>query len=254
MGTYTTNYQLYMPTVGETGWGTLVNGNFTTIDTTMKSLNTRLTAVENEVNGNLSCTSVTTSGKITGNGGIAGTTGTFSGDVTAKNISKYGVIPYTLCLYSSTEPTDAVYSYTGPYSVLGGVTSGATVGRTIISQLQIPDNGTLSRTMFVGLNTDIPSALTNIKKYGGSWSNPVLKTNSEYITATISGISGTINNTTGLTITYAQVVHIYNNAPTFTFKNSRSGSSALPGGVTVEITNTSSSKQYFRYVLSGTIT
>ena len=92
MGTYTTNYNLFMPTVGETGWGELVNGNFTTIDTTMKSLSnrittcesygTRITAIENEVNGNLNCTSVTTSGKITGNGGIAGTTGTFSGAVT----------------------------------------------------------------------------------------------------------------------------------------------------------------------------
>lgn len=93
MGTYTANYNLFMPTVGETGWGTLVNTNFTTIDTTMKSLSNRITtcesygaritAIENEVNGALNCTSVTTSGKITGNGGIAGTTGTFSGNVTA---------------------------------------------------------------------------------------------------------------------------------------------------------------------------
>ena len=87
MGTYTTNYQLYTPTVGETGWGELVNGNFTTIDTTMKGLSNRITAVENEVNGNLSCTSVTASGKITGNGGIAGTTGTFSGAVTGSTIN-----------------------------------------------------------------------------------------------------------------------------------------------------------------------
>lgn len=90
MGTYTTNYQLYMPSVGETGWGTLVNGNFTTIDSTMKGLSNRITAVENEVNGNLSCTSVTASGKITGNGGIAGTTGTFSGAVTGASFN--GVI------------------------------------------------------------------------------------------------------------------------------------------------------------------
>ena len=62
---------MFLPTVGETGWGTLVNENFTTIDTTMKGLNTRLTAVENEVNGALSCTSV------------AATTGTFSGTVIA---------------------------------------------------------------------------------------------------------------------------------------------------------------------------
>ena len=76
MGTYTTNYNLFLPTIGEQGWGTLVNGNFTTIDITMAGLNTRLIAVENEVNGALNCTSVTTSGtitstgKITGNGGI----------------------------------------------------------------------------------------------------------------------------------------------------------------------------------------
>ena len=36
MGTYTTNYNLFMPTIGEQGWGELVNGNFTTIDTAMK--------------------------------------------------------------------------------------------------------------------------------------------------------------------------------------------------------------------------
>ena len=82
MGTYTTNYNLFMPTVGETGWGTLVNGNFSTIDTTMKGLDTRITAVENEVNGALSCTSITTSGKITGgtgefSGAVSGTSGTF---------------------------------------------------------------------------------------------------------------------------------------------------------------------------------
>ena len=48
MGTYTTNYNLFMPTVGEQGWGDLVNGNFTTIDTTMKVLNTRIGTLETE--------------------------------------------------------------------------------------------------------------------------------------------------------------------------------------------------------------
>ena len=32
MGTYTTNLNLYKPTVGEQGWGTLVNENFDKID------------------------------------------------------------------------------------------------------------------------------------------------------------------------------------------------------------------------------
>ena len=34
MGTYTTNLDLYKPTIGENGWGTLVNENFDKIDAT----------------------------------------------------------------------------------------------------------------------------------------------------------------------------------------------------------------------------
>ena len=48
MGTYTTNYNLFMPTIGEQGWGELINGNFTTIDTTMAGLNTRVGTLEIE--------------------------------------------------------------------------------------------------------------------------------------------------------------------------------------------------------------
>ena len=90
MGTYTTNYNLFMPTVGEQGWGDLVNGNFTTIDTTMAGLNTRLTAVESEVNGNLSCTSVTTSGTITSTGLITANGGIGTKALTATSISNSG--------------------------------------------------------------------------------------------------------------------------------------------------------------------
>ena len=49
MGTYTTNYNLFMPSVGEQGWGDLVNGNFATIDTTMKGLNTRMGTAETNI-------------------------------------------------------------------------------------------------------------------------------------------------------------------------------------------------------------
>lgn len=111
MGTYTTNYQLFIPTVGEQGWGTLVNGNFTTIDTTMKGLDTRLTAVENEVNGALSCTSVTTSGTITSAGLITangGVKGNLTGNATtATNLSRTVTVgvsstEYSVQLYSDT--------------------------------------------------------------------------------------------------------------------------------------------------------
>ena len=49
MGTYTTNYNLFMPSVGEQGWGELVNGNFATIDTTMSGLNTRMGTAETNI-------------------------------------------------------------------------------------------------------------------------------------------------------------------------------------------------------------
>ena len=88
MGTYTTNYNLFMPTVGEQGWGTLVNGNFTTIDTTMKGLDARITTVENEVNGNLSCASVITSGTITSTGVINANGGIKGNATTATNLSR----------------------------------------------------------------------------------------------------------------------------------------------------------------------
>ena len=87
MGTYTNNYQLYMPTVGETGWGTLINGNYQTIDTTMKGLsdrttvlentdvtfNTRVTAIEDVVsNGDVNSSAINNSGIITSTGGFKG--------------------------------------------------------------------------------------------------------------------------------------------------------------------------------------
>ena len=50
MGTYTTNYNLFMPTVGETGWGELVNENFETIDAELKSLNTKLASTVSAIN------------------------------------------------------------------------------------------------------------------------------------------------------------------------------------------------------------
>ena len=48
MGTYTTNYNLFLPSIGEQGWGELVNGNFETIDITMSGLNTRVGTLETE--------------------------------------------------------------------------------------------------------------------------------------------------------------------------------------------------------------
>ena len=49
MGTYTTNYNLFMPSIGEQGWGELVNNNFTILDTTLKGLDTRIETLETEM-------------------------------------------------------------------------------------------------------------------------------------------------------------------------------------------------------------
>ena len=109
MGTYTANYQLYMPTVGEQGWGDLMNGNLTTIDTTMKSLSnsigtletetdafdSRITAVETSITGGGSISNtgnITASGLITAKGGITGkinvsSVGTNSNNVKVCNLS-----------------------------------------------------------------------------------------------------------------------------------------------------------------------
>lgn len=84
MGTYTTHYNLFMPSVGEQGWGTLVNGNFTTIDTTMKSLSNHIGSLETEMDAteervttleagefeSITAGTITSTGKIYANGGI----------------------------------------------------------------------------------------------------------------------------------------------------------------------------------------
>ena len=101
MGTYTANYNLYMPTVGEQGWGEIVNNNFSTIDVAMSGLNTRVGTLETETDdldsridtiesrvangtssistkgltnsGNLTNTgTITSTGLITANGGVKG--------------------------------------------------------------------------------------------------------------------------------------------------------------------------------------
>ena len=43
MGTYTPNYNLYMPSIGEQGWGELVSNNFEILDTNLTNLQTQIT-------------------------------------------------------------------------------------------------------------------------------------------------------------------------------------------------------------------
>ena len=122
MGTYTTNKNLYMPTVGEQGWGTLVNGNFETIDNFLKPITVSGSTytftgnhVGNQSGGSISATSITNSGtltqtgtstftgKITGNGGIGATSLTTSSTITSSGkITGNGGIGTTSLTTSST--------------------------------------------------------------------------------------------------------------------------------------------------------
>ena len=192
MGTYTTNKNLFMPTVGETGWGTLVNGNFATIDTTMKGLSNRITAVENEVNGNLSCTSITTSGKITANGGIAATTGTFSGAVTGENLSKYGFIPYILFLATDDDKI--------PFSHGGFSVTGSSISSNRYQNFNLATYGNSNGAVSAGTHYSFCRYSTNtmfgyindIKVIDGSWSYKLTTTNVLKTTVTTNtGLSKT---------------------------------------------------------------
>ena len=81
MGTYTTNKELFMPTVGEQGWGTLVNGNFETIDNFLKPITvsgSTYTFTGNQTGGTITATKITNSGTLTQTG-----TSTFTGKIAA---------------------------------------------------------------------------------------------------------------------------------------------------------------------------
>ena len=299
MGTYTTNKNLFMPTVGETGWGTLVNGNFETIDNFLKPITVSGSTytftgnhVGNQSGGTISTTSITNSGtltqtgtstftgkitanggigtkaltttsisnsgtltqtgtstftgKITANGGIGtkaltATTGTFSDDVTAPNITKFGAIPYTWYLFGTALPDGYSYHYYGD-KIGGSVQPNVYTSHTILGSTAVNTNSTLTVKSLYGMSNDIPILVTTIKKVGGSWSNPILKTNYENITATISGINGTITYS-GLAITYAQAETLMRNQSTITIKNSNTGTGYHNVTVVICITNTSSSNQ-----------
>ena len=60
MGTYTPNYNLYMPEVGEQGWGNLVSNNFEILDTISNTFNTQIDTInENLITLNLATASGT---------------------------------------------------------------------------------------------------------------------------------------------------------------------------------------------------
>ena len=49
MGTYTPNYNLYMPSIGEQGWGELVSNNFEILDTNLNDLQTQIDTINTQI-------------------------------------------------------------------------------------------------------------------------------------------------------------------------------------------------------------
>ena len=115
MGTYTTNYNLFMPTVGETGWGELVNGNFALIDTTMKGFDDVLSKMTWNGNNVTFPGNVTTNGTINANDITLTITATVTSSGTnAEFYDNYNrvVLPYM----PFTQYTGTVYAGTNAYN------------------------------------------------------------------------------------------------------------------------------------------
>lgn len=99
MGTYTTNKELYMPTVGEQGWGILVNGNFETIDNFLKPISLSGSTytftgnhVGNQSGGSISATNISNSGTLTSTGKITANGGIGTTSLTTTSISNSGTL------------------------------------------------------------------------------------------------------------------------------------------------------------------
>lgn len=133
MGTYTTNKELYIPTVGETGWGTLVNGNFETIDNFLKPIAVSGSTytftgnhVGNQSGGSVSATSVSNSGTLTQTG-----TSTFTGKITANG----GIGTTSLTTSSTITSTGKITGNGGIVGTTGtfsGVVSATDFNRTSV--------------------------------------------------------------------------------------------------------------------------
>ena len=204
MGTYTTNYNLYMPSDGEQGWGDLVNGNFVTIDTTMKSLSNRIAAVENEVDGALSCTSVTTSETITAHGIINAMSGIM---VTSGIAGKIIVSTYTddtlslLLANVSASGASTTGSNTSPYpaTLTLNLPAGTfTYHNTSFIDFVIPDNTANDTCTLSMRHTSVGSTLATGLKIVDSDGTTVLNTT---INVTHDGATTTF--TRNLTKSYA---------------------------------------------------
>ena len=123
MGTYTANKNLYMPTVGEQGWGDLMNTNLSTIDTFLKPITVSGSTytftgnhVGNQSGGTITATKITNSGTLTQTG-----TSTFTGKITANGGIGTKALSATSISNSGTLTQTGMSTFTGKITANGGV-------------------------------------------------------------------------------------------------------------------------------------
>ena len=119
MGTYTANKNLYMPTVGEQGWGDLMNTNLSTIDNFLKPITvsgSTYTFTGNQTGGTITATKITNSGTLTQTG-----TSTFTGKITANGGIGTKALTATSISNSGTLTQTGTSTFTGKITANGGV-------------------------------------------------------------------------------------------------------------------------------------
>ena len=211
MGTYTTNKNLFMPTVGETGWGTLVNGNFETIDNFLKPITVSGSTytftgnhVGNQSGGSISATSITNSGTLTNTG-----TSTFTGKITGNG----GIGTTSLTTSSTITSTGQIIANGGVKGNLTGNVTGLLFVKGVVGTSGDEDYATLAAQSSTNsnntyYNSSSPLSFT-IKNYSISYGNPQRHTWGVYTRR--SDLSGTTSPSTS------------SRSVTFTVKNETSG-------------------------------
>lgn len=140
MGTYTANYNLFLPSIGEQGWGELVNGNFTTIDTAMVGLNTRIATLKTETDTmkeKLDKIVIDSNGTIIGN---------LNGKIIPTSIKPYSISTSLTVTLSTNQP---LVVYAGGVPCSGSITISATSGARYgsASLLIITTNNVISNAL-----------------------------------------------------------------------------------------------------------
>ena len=206
MGTYTANYNWFMPSVGEQGWGELVNNNFTTIDTTMSGLNTRVGTLETEADaiearvakletGDFDTIKAKRIGVVSTTGyswseivGIVSTS--YSMGMSSASGSKNVPLPPTgLTGYDTFVNTTCTYTITVARGDNTGTTTGTLTvtdcvsGKTYTTTTSASRNGSNSVTLVAPVLCSMNLALTssNTWSYSNSQSITVTRNNSYYV-------------------------------------------------------------------------